>query len=70
MRFIHETDEMDGIIDACLLAQTQAYIQSLEVCSLCGRVTPCRPLADGWQCINRVNCVLSRSRDPNRPFAA
>jgi hypothetical protein len=46
------TDKPEEIVDAQLLAETQAYIRNLEVCSLCGRVTTCRPIPEsyGWQC--------------------
>lgn len=58
-----EIEPDDQILDAFLLANTRAYICSLEVCFHCSRVTPCLPgLAEyEWQCIDRKGCASFRS---------
>ena len=48
---------VDGMVDIRLTAKTRAYILSLEVCSFCDRVSPCRAFANGWECIDHVGCA-------------
>jgi hypothetical protein len=49
---------IDDMLDVRLAAETRAYILSLEVCSFCDRVAPCRPLSKnlGWECLDRETC--------------
>ncbi len=66
---LQEELALDDMLDVRLAAETRAYILSLEVCSFCDRVAPCRPLADepGWECVDHLSCAMTR---PENNFQA
>lgn len=59
---------VDDMLDVRLAAETRAYILSLEVCSFCDRVAPCRPLTKTyvWECLDRESCVATSLQHPLR----
>ncbi len=56
---------VEDMLEVRLAAETRAYIDSLEVCSFCDRVSPCRPLTKkyGWECLDRESCLMTCSQN-------
>ena len=54
---------MENRFSLFLADDTRSYIFSLEECSCCGRVTPCRPILwrPGWECLDFKACYLATS---------
>ena len=59
---LQEALAVDDMLDVRLAAETRAYILSLEVCSFCDRVAPCRPIDQetGWECLDHLSCAMTR----------